>query len=243
MRWIWQGVVRLIASGVAAVLSDERVQTAAAGTMVRAMNEFLCQPNLNDHVRTMSESLAKNQEDYARSAGQDFPKLAGQFIQGLLSPKQQQQQQQQQPQRPLDKEKGPGHFIQGLLSPKRGPPEKGERGNNGEGAVWAATATAASTTLAHGTMVEAESHTTTATSPAHVQQQLLPSGLTPTVTNGTPPAVSSNSSSSGTGFLLIPPLGGGGGSSLEQPQGGLRKRLGTWNPQTCHDPATTTQKS
>jgi hypothetical protein len=85
-RWIVRGAVHLVASFVAAVLEHEAVQAAGVRTMVRAMNEFLTQPDLHQHVRAMSETMAKNQDHFARSAGQDFPKLAGQFIQGLLSP-------------------------------------------------------------------------------------------------------------------------------------------------------------
>lgn len=78
--------VHVTATICAAVLRHEAVQAAGATMMVRAMNDFLRQPDLNEHVRVMSETMSKNQEDYARSAGQDFPKLAGQFIQGMLSP-------------------------------------------------------------------------------------------------------------------------------------------------------------
>jgi hypothetical protein len=67
--------------------SHEKVQAAGARMIVRAMNDFLRQDDLNEHVRMASETMALNQEDYARSAGRDFPHLAGQFIQGMLSPK------------------------------------------------------------------------------------------------------------------------------------------------------------
>ena len=91
LQWFVRTWVHLMASFLAAILSHEDVQDAGSRMMVRAMNEFLRQPDLNEHVRAMSETMAKNQEDYARSAGQDFPKLAGQFIQGMLSPKKESQ--------------------------------------------------------------------------------------------------------------------------------------------------------
>ena len=87
LRWGFDALVELNATFLAAVLSHESVQNAGARMMVRAMNDFLRQGNLHEHVRIASENMAVNQEDYARSAGQDFPKLAGQFIQGMLSPK------------------------------------------------------------------------------------------------------------------------------------------------------------
>ena len=87
LKFLVGALVDACATFLASILSHEAVQTAGANMMVRAMNEFLRQPDLNDHVRCMSETMAKHQQDYARSAGEDFPKLAGQFIQGMLSPK------------------------------------------------------------------------------------------------------------------------------------------------------------
>lgn len=137
-RWIVRGVVHLVASFVAAVLEHEAVQAAGVRTMVRAMNEFLTQPDLHQHVRAMSETMAKNQDHFARSAGQDFPKLAGQFFQGLLSP----------------------HWRHD----DNNNDNKLEQAGSGDQAA-APTTTATATGLAHGETVESPHRTATSTSP------------------------------------------------------------------------------
>ena len=84
---ILAGLVELCASFTAAVLSHPAVQQAGAEIMVQGMNQFVKQPDLNETMQIMSDTMAKTQEDFARSAGEGFPKLAGKFLEGMLSPK------------------------------------------------------------------------------------------------------------------------------------------------------------
>jgi hypothetical protein len=64
-------VVNVTGTFLAAVLSHPDVETAVAKTMVRGMNEF----------------VSRNQPELAQRAGQDFPKLVGSFFQGMMSPR------------------------------------------------------------------------------------------------------------------------------------------------------------
>lgn len=67
------------------MLSHEDVQIAIGHSIVVGMNMFLRQPNLDEHVLLMSETVARTQPELARKSGEDFPKLVGSFLQGMLS--------------------------------------------------------------------------------------------------------------------------------------------------------------
>lgn len=84
---IFDACVNVVALFAAAVLSHPAVQDAAARTIVRGMNDFVTQPDLDSHMKVMSETMSKTQDEMAAKAGQDFPKLVGSFIQGMMSPK------------------------------------------------------------------------------------------------------------------------------------------------------------
>lgn len=67
------------------MLSHEDVQIAIGHSIVVGMNMLLRQPNLDEHVLLMSETVARTQPELARKSGEDFPKLVGSFLQGMLS--------------------------------------------------------------------------------------------------------------------------------------------------------------
>jgi hypothetical protein len=78
--------VGLVARSTAAVLSHPAVKQAAANIIVLAMNQFILQPDLDQKLLIMSETMAKQQGELARRSGEDFPKLVGSFMQGMVSP-------------------------------------------------------------------------------------------------------------------------------------------------------------
>jgi hypothetical protein len=84
-------LVRMTANFLGAVLSHPSVETAVAKCIVRGMNDFLTQDELDRHVKTMSATMQRNQPELARNAGQDFPKIVGSFFQGMLSPRKEKQ--------------------------------------------------------------------------------------------------------------------------------------------------------
>ena len=92
-RWLVQFHAALLAS----ILQQDCVQSAMSAILVRGMNDFLIQPDLNEKIQIMADTMSKNQEKAAHKAGQEFPKLVGNFIHGMMNAKKQQQQQQQQP--------------------------------------------------------------------------------------------------------------------------------------------------
>ena len=79
--------VHCTATFLAAVLSHPAMQEAQATVIMKGSNKFITQPDLNQHLKIMSETLAKNQEESARNAGEDFPKLLGHFVAGMFSPR------------------------------------------------------------------------------------------------------------------------------------------------------------
>jgi hypothetical protein len=79
--------VHCIATVCAAVLNHPAVQDAIANGIVAGMNAFARQPDLDEHVKIMSETLSRNQRQLARNAGEDFPVLIGNFFQGMIKPR------------------------------------------------------------------------------------------------------------------------------------------------------------
>jgi hypothetical protein len=80
-----QGLVDIIAKFVAAVLAHPAMQDAVTKTVVLALNGFIGQPDLHEHLTAASENLSKTQVEMARQAGRDFPKVVGSFFTGLTS--------------------------------------------------------------------------------------------------------------------------------------------------------------
>ncbi|KAL7570462.1 hypothetical protein ACA910_004248 [Epithemia clementina (nom. ined.)] len=117
-------LVELCAAFTAAVLSHPAVQEAGAQIMVLGMNKFVTQPDLNETMQVMSDTMAKTQEDFARSAGEGFPKLAGKFFEGMLSPKKKHSQQHQQQQQQQQQQSNPNKQLQQQEL------EKEQQGNN-----------------------------------------------------------------------------------------------------------------
>lgn len=86
-RSIFEGVVHCVASFIAAVLNHPSVQDAIANGIVAGMNAFALQPDLHEKARIMSETLSRSQRELARNAGEDFPVLIGNFLQGMIKPR------------------------------------------------------------------------------------------------------------------------------------------------------------
>lgn len=86
-RWFFNGIVECLATVTGAVLAHPKVQHAAADTMVLAMNQFMVQPDLDEKLLVMNETMSRRHEDFARRTGEDFPKIVGNFLQGMLSSK------------------------------------------------------------------------------------------------------------------------------------------------------------
>jgi hypothetical protein len=84
---LFEGLVQCIATVCAAVLNHPSVQDAIANGIAAGMNAFLRQPDLDDHVKIMSETLSRSQRQLARNAGEDFPVLVGNFFEGIFKPR------------------------------------------------------------------------------------------------------------------------------------------------------------
>jgi hypothetical protein len=84
---LFEGLVNCIAAVCAAVLNHPSVQNAIANGIVQGMNDFVRQPDLDDHVKIMSETLSRSQRQLARNAGEDFPVLVGNFFEGIFKPR------------------------------------------------------------------------------------------------------------------------------------------------------------
>jgi hypothetical protein len=84
---LFEGLVNCIAAVCAAVLNHPLVQNAIADGIVAGMNAFVRQPDLDDHVKIMSETLSRSQRQLARNAGEDFPVLVGNFFEGIFKPR------------------------------------------------------------------------------------------------------------------------------------------------------------
>ena len=78
--------VNAVASFTAQVLNHPAVQNAAANAIVAGMKKLCHEPDLNDHVQALTDTLSKRIERDATQAGRDFPKLVGHFVKGMLSP-------------------------------------------------------------------------------------------------------------------------------------------------------------
>jgi hypothetical protein len=84
---LFEGFVNCTAAVCAAVLNHPAVQNAIANGIVAGMNAFVRQPDLDDHVKIMSETLSRSQRQLARNAGEDFPVLVGNFFEGIFKPR------------------------------------------------------------------------------------------------------------------------------------------------------------
>jgi len=74
------------ASMVVQLLNIPAVQQAVAASVAEGMNCFLRQPNLEEHLLQMADTMSRTQPELARQQGRDFPVLVGNFLQGMLSP-------------------------------------------------------------------------------------------------------------------------------------------------------------
>jgi len=79
-------VVTAAAHLLTRLLAVEAVQTAVSGVIAEGMNAFLRQPNLEEHLLQMADTMSKTQPELARQQGRDFPVIVGNFLQGMLTP-------------------------------------------------------------------------------------------------------------------------------------------------------------
>lgn len=79
-------ILRATAHMAVQLLSIPAVQNAVAQTVAEGMNCFLRQPNLEEHLLQMADTMSRTQPELARQQGRDFPVLVGNFLQGMLSP-------------------------------------------------------------------------------------------------------------------------------------------------------------
>jgi hypothetical protein len=86
LQYLFDVTVHITATFMAAVLSHPAVEKAAADTVVEGMNRFLTQSDLDKHMRVMTDTMARSQGELAAKAGQDFPKIVGSFLTGLIMP-------------------------------------------------------------------------------------------------------------------------------------------------------------
>ena len=80
----FDSTVDAIATLSSAILSHPTMKQTLSDIMVKGMNEFMLQQDLDEKLVTMNATLSRRQPDLARHAGEDFPKLVGSFIQGML---------------------------------------------------------------------------------------------------------------------------------------------------------------
>lgn len=91
----FQSIIQLGILYTASVLSHPTVQQAMADAIVLGLAGFLRDPHLEDHLEIMHETLARKSEERARSIGKEFPKVMGQFIQGMFEKEEQAKKKQQ----------------------------------------------------------------------------------------------------------------------------------------------------
>ena len=84
---LFDGCVEVAATFVAAVLNHPSVQLAIARGIVAGMKQFTREPDLGEHLRVMGETMTKTQTELARNAGEDFPKVVGNFFKGMMQPR------------------------------------------------------------------------------------------------------------------------------------------------------------
>jgi len=69
------------------VLLHPAVTDAIACTIAEGMNKFLRQPDLDEHIKVMANTMSDVQPEIARKKGEEFNKSVAGFIQGMLSPR------------------------------------------------------------------------------------------------------------------------------------------------------------
>lgn len=84
---LFDALVDIVATFVAAVLNHPSVQHAVARGIVAGMKAFALEPDLGEHLRVMGETMTKTQTELARNAGEDFPKVVGNFFKGMIQPR------------------------------------------------------------------------------------------------------------------------------------------------------------
>jgi hypothetical protein len=82
---LWEYFVNLVALFVTAVLSHPDVEEAAARLIVRGINDTCEQPDLGEKVSKVSKSLRLENEAISRQLGEQFPKMASNFVGGAVA--------------------------------------------------------------------------------------------------------------------------------------------------------------
>lgn len=83
-RLVLDAAVELTATFVGGVLEHHRVKAAAAALIAAGLQAFLEDPQLDEHVRSMTSTLSRNQPAMARLQGQELPRIVGSFLQGVF---------------------------------------------------------------------------------------------------------------------------------------------------------------
>lgn len=83
---LFDAAVYAVATFTAAVLNSPAVQNAVARAIVLSMKMICHEPDLDEHLQAVSETLSQNVEREAKRAGKDFPRVVGSFVKGVFTP-------------------------------------------------------------------------------------------------------------------------------------------------------------
>lgn len=78
-------VIDALGSFVAAVLAHPAVQDAVADAIVLGMTKVARDPQLDENLMIAEKALSKSNEERAKQAGKDAPKLLGKIWEGMQS--------------------------------------------------------------------------------------------------------------------------------------------------------------
>ena len=84
-RLLYRLVIDFLATLVADVLEHPRVKDASAQVLVAGMNAYAEQPDLPQRAATLYLKMQSENEHISRQLGEQFPKVAANFIAGSLS--------------------------------------------------------------------------------------------------------------------------------------------------------------
>jgi len=84
---VFDFTVHCTATFLSAVLSHPAVQKAAANVVRLGADAFITDPDLDKKLKITGDNLSKNEEEAARAAGEDFPKIVGSFFSGMFAKK------------------------------------------------------------------------------------------------------------------------------------------------------------
>jgi hypothetical protein len=86
LQSIFDFLVDAVANFAAAVLDHPAMHKSIIDVIVQGVDQFIRQPDLDQHLMTAGHHVSKARETMAIKAGQDFPKVAGAFVKGMFRP-------------------------------------------------------------------------------------------------------------------------------------------------------------